>query len=51
MLTARFQAMADEDSEFSEDLLRGAEDIALFLFGSKDSRRKIYHLIARGLSR
>ena len=30
--------------EFSTDLLRGAEDIAEFLFGDTSERRKVYHL-------
>ena len=32
--------------ELSGDLLRGAAAIALFLFGSSDERRKVYHLAA-----
>ena len=28
----------------AQDLLRGAEEIALFLFGKKHDRRKVYHL-------
>ena len=28
----------------AQDLLRGAEEIAAFLFGSKAQRRKVYHL-------
>lgn len=28
----------------ADDLLRGAEEIAAFLFGSKAQRRKVYHL-------
>jgi hypothetical protein len=28
----------------ADDLLRGAEDIAEFIFGDKRQRRKIYHL-------
>lgn len=30
--------------EFSGDLLRGADRIAEFLFGSATERRKVYHL-------
>ncbi len=29
---------------FADDLLRGAEEVALFLFGSTQMRRKVYHL-------
>lgn len=28
----------------AQDLLRGAEEIAAFLFGDKTQRRKVYHL-------
>ena len=28
----------------AQDLLRGAEEIAAFLFGSRSQRRKVYHL-------
>jgi hypothetical protein len=30
---------------FSADLLRGADSIAEFLFGSASERRKVYHLV------
>lgn len=30
--------------EFSADLLRGADQIAEFLFGAASERRKVYHL-------
>jgi hypothetical protein len=33
------------DPDFSKDLLRGAEEIAQFLFGDRQLRRKIYHLV------
>jgi hypothetical protein len=32
--------------EFSNDLLRGAAEIAEFLFGDRNLRRKIFHLVA-----
>jgi hypothetical protein len=32
--------------EFSSDLLRGADDIAEFLFGDGKQRRRVYHLVA-----
>ncbi len=40
--------MSEEDPEFAKDLLRGAEEIAEFLYGSRDirMRRKVYHLVA-----
>jgi hypothetical protein len=40
-------ALNDNDPEFSRDLLRGAAEIAEFLYGSRDQklRRRLYHLI------
>ncbi|MDR3487384.1 MAG: DNA-binding protein [Bradyrhizobium sp.] len=38
--------MIKDDAEFSTDLMRGAEEIAHFLFGTESARRKVYHLIA-----
>lgn len=38
--------MTSDDTEFSQDLLRGADEIALFLFGEESARRKVYHLIS-----
>ncbi len=32
------------DSEIANDLLRGADEIALYLFGDRRLRRKVYHL-------
>jgi hypothetical protein len=37
--------MTDHDPEFAKDLLRGAEEIAQFLYGDNE-RRKVYHLVA-----
>jgi hypothetical protein len=37
--------MTDE-SDFSHDLLRGAEAIAGYLFGDEKQRRQVYHLAA-----
>ncbi|TYO68493.1 hypothetical protein FXV83_00380 [Bradyrhizobium hipponense] len=31
----------------ADDLLEGAEEIARFMFGSPDKRRRVYHLAAR----
>ncbi|MGC8535508.1 MAG: hypothetical protein ACP5QR_08225 [Rhizomicrobium sp.] len=39
-------AMSVHKTEFATDILRGAEAIAEFLFGSPDERRKVYHLAA-----
>jgi hypothetical protein len=38
--------MSDRDGEFATDMLRGADEIALFLFGARTERRKVYHLAA-----
>jgi len=38
--------MTDQRAEFAADLLRGADEIAAFLYGSADQRRKVYHLAA-----
>jgi hypothetical protein len=35
-----------EQADFSQDLLRGAEEIAEFLFGDQKLRRQVYHLAA-----
>jgi hypothetical protein len=39
-------AMNGNRPEFAHDVLRGAEEIAEFLFGSREQRRKVYHLAA-----
>lgn len=36
--------MAPNENEFADDLLRGADKIALWLLGSCEFRRQIYHL-------
>jgi hypothetical protein len=38
--------MTEHDPEFAKDLLRGAEEIAQFLHGDSELRRKVYHLVA-----
>ena len=38
--------MSKPDLELANDLLRGADEIAEFLFGSRELRRMIYHLCA-----
>ena len=38
--------MTGTETEFATDMLRGAEEIADFLFGRRDERRKVYHLAA-----
>ncbi len=42
--------MSEPDVEFWQDLLRGADEIALFLFGDRKQRRKVYHLTAKSKS-
>jgi hypothetical protein len=38
--------MTEHDPEFATDLLRGAEEIGYFLYGDRERRRKVYHLVA-----
>jgi hypothetical protein len=38
--------MVQHEDEFAADLLRGAEEIAFYLYGDRNHRRKIYHLVA-----
>ena len=38
--------MTEPGGEFAKDMLRGAEEIAEFLYGDAEQRRKIYHLVA-----
>jgi len=38
--------MSSDEEDFSKDMLRGADELAAFLFGSKSQRRKVYHLAA-----
>jgi hypothetical protein len=38
--------MSERETEFAKDMLRGAEEIAEFLYGSREERRKVYHLVA-----
>lgn len=37
-------SVKDTDTELSADLLRGADEIAKFIFGDKRERRRIYYL-------
>ena len=38
--------MNTHEEEFAVDMLRGADEIALYLYGDREQRRKIYHLVA-----
>jgi NMD protein affecting ribosome stability and mRNA decay len=38
--------MNEHDPNFAQDLLRGAEEIAQYLFNDRSARRKVYHLVA-----
>lgn len=38
--------MTMTNTDFAKDLLRGADEIGVFLFGHRDQRRKVYHLAA-----
>jgi len=37
--------MTEQENEFAADMLRGADEIALYLYGNREERRKIYHLV------
>ena len=43
----RKNTTATETPELADDLLRGADEIAEFLFGTKSKRRAVYYLRAR----
>jgi hypothetical protein len=38
--------MSEPELELANDLLRGADEIAKFLYGDSTQRRKVYHLAA-----
>lgn len=38
------QVANDTPQDLADDLLRGADEIAEFIFGKRGGRRKIYHL-------
>jgi hypothetical protein len=38
--------MVPHEEEFATDMLGWADEIALYLFGDREQRRKIYHLVA-----
>jgi hypothetical protein len=38
--------MTQHETDFADDLLRGASEISEFLFKSPAFRRKVYHLVA-----
>ena len=38
--------MTEHTKEFADDLLRGAEMVAEFLYGDRALRRQVYHLAA-----
>ncbi|WP_084802954.1 hypothetical protein [Bradyrhizobium sp. NAS80.1] len=38
---------ARENDCIADDLLEGADEIARFMFGSADKRRRVYHLASR----
>jgi hypothetical protein len=37
--------MSQQEHDFAADMLRGAEEIAFYLYGRREERRKIYHLV------
>lgn len=38
--------MSETGDDLAADILRGADELAEFLFGGRDQRRKVYHLAA-----
>lgn len=38
--------MSETDNDLATDILRGADELAEFLFGNRNQRRKVYHLTA-----
>lgn len=38
--------MSQSETDFAKDMLRGAEEIAEFLYGDPGCRRKVYHLVS-----
>lgn len=40
---------ASNDNRIADDLLFGAEEVAVELFGSATARRKVYHLHSQGV--
>lgn len=38
--------MSEEETEFAKDLLRGADEIAKYLYNDVTFRRRVYHLVA-----
>ena len=38
--------MSDPEPTIANDMLRGADEIAHYVFGDKEQRRKVYHLAA-----
>ena len=43
-MTLTTQTPPPADPPFADDLLRGADEIAEFLFGDRTLRRRVYHL-------
>jgi hypothetical protein len=41
----------NDNYALSADLLRGADEIAQFMFGDPKERRRVYHLVQRTSSR
>ena len=41
--------MTASDTQFADDMLHGADEIAQFIYGDPTKRRKIYHLASTSL--
>jgi hypothetical protein len=38
--------VTEHEEDFARDMLRGADEIARFLYGDPEQRRRVYHLVA-----
>jgi len=43
-MTERHSVQSDTSPELADDILRGADAIAEFIFGDRGNRRKVYYL-------
>jgi len=41
------QSQSNTDTPFADDLLRGAAEIAVWLYGDSKFRRRVYHLVEK----
>jgi len=46
LTTTQKPGMPELEQNLAQDLLRGADELAEFLYGDREQRRKVYHLAA-----